>query len=401
MAGPELLSKLERRLRLQKESVASRLPSHSSVAASSTGLRRVPEARTGTVKEPTDADVSSSIALGAEVARLRIDVEVLQHDLEVSRLQLAKLRAGKHLEQQREHATQRGAISQEHQLEVAEKRRQSCIAEVATAVAEKRALQEEVRTLEEEVASHVVGQAHFGEAIERSQTQENELRQLVEALEANRRNRGAAMQTTTPHEQFPLDRYEIDGTTESGPSADFTAAELEHSREGLGQVGSAAAARDLWASQCNHQGSSNTDEHREPEAEDDSEYDAPLRALEFALSRLRDSMTKSSSARDDLVLEPCSGGSKHTIEEDHDASIPAGTGEAADSFSSHDKHLGNLQQALIHLSTPGAAHDSSLPYPPKKMQEPKARHFQPMPVGLQLISPYASWGQRFQRIMMG
>lgn len=346
-------------------------------------------------KGPRGVDVSRSIVAGAEVARLRIDVEVLQRDLQVSRLQLAKLRAGKHLEQQRELAAQRAAISEERRLEMAETQRQSCIEELARAVAETQALQEDVRILEEEVANHVVGRAHLGAAIERRHNREHELQQLVEALEAECRNRESAVRTVRPgpHERFSLDVDDSGGSADSGSNMDLTATELEY----LGKLDGASALPGTWTIRANYQ--SGSGRPWEQGAGDVSEYEAPLRALEVALSRLRNSMAENSSANDDLVLEPGSGGSKHNVGEEHNISIPAGTGEAADSFSSYDRHLSSLQQALIHLGSSGETQDSRVPYPLEEAHESK--HLPPTPVGLQLLSPYVYLGQRLQRTGFG
>jgi len=198
-----------------------------------------------------------------------------------------------------------------------------------------------------------------------------------------------------------LDIDDSGGAAESDTSADFAAVELEHRCAGLKHLGGPVAAPDSLAIQGNHQGASSTQEHQEPESWDDNEYEAALRALELTLSRLGDSTAKSSITEEDLVLEPGSGGSKQHCEEEHDTSIPAGTGEAADSFSSFGRHWNNLQQPLAHLSTSGVIQDGSLQYPPKDVQEPKPCHFLPMPVGLQHISVYAYLVQRFRRPMTG
>mmetsp|Transcript_12511 Transcript_12511/g.24380 ORF Transcript_12511/g.24380 Transcript_12511/m.24380 type:complete len:400 (+) Transcript_12511:63-1262(+) len=394
MISPELMTKLERRRRLQPEVVyqscrsashgalGAQLSSSASTSASSTTQPLL--ARLDTIKEvvnkPRKAkEVARSIELGAEVARLRIDVEVLKRDLEVARLQAAKLRAGANLEQRHGGTTQHEAESDLH-LATAMEHRDCCVSQIAEMRKGNKALEEEIAILEEEVARHVVGQVHLEKTLENSQEKEQELWRLIKEAEHRMRERTC--------ERYALD----DGSDSIGSAANVdvaAAADLERCFEDLGQHGDGAREE--------HGEEDRQSEHNEAgHSETIDDYEAPLQILEFALSRLRGSTANNGNCGDTVMLEAGSGGSNNMHSEELDSGVAAGTGEAADNMSAYDRHIDDLQMALRRLSTSGTVPDSSLASPPGDVQDPAPVRLLPMPVGLQLFNPYVSMGRRFR-----
>jgi len=386
MISPELLSKLERRRRLQQEVVYHSC--HTASAASSTAqpLRtRLSTIKEGVGKPLKAKEVARSIELGAEVARLRIDVEVLRRDLEVSRLQAAKLRAGVHLEQRRDRIMQDEAES-DLQSEVAGD--QHChAAQIADMRKGNKALEDEIRILEEEVASHVVGQVHLERELENSQVKEQEFWRLIEEAEQRKRER-------------TCERYSLDDSSDSiasGANLELAAAaDLEHCFSDSGQYGvGGGEEHDKRDRQSEHSSVAEVEHSEVGCSETVDGYEAPLQTLEFALMRLRNSTATNSNYGDSVVLEAGSGGSNNMHSEELDSGVAAGTGEAADSVSTYDRHINDLQTALGRLSTSGPVPSISLASSLEDAQEPAPVQLLPAPVGLQLLNPYVSLGHRF------
>jgi len=403
MISPELLSKLERRRRLQQEvvyqacraaSTGPRGVQHASAATTSASSTATPlRSRLDTIKEGAKTNYKSkelarNIELGAEVARLRIDVEVLERELEVSRLQAAKLRAGANLEQRRNRT--KGAVSDLP----SEESQHHCIARIAEMRKQNMALEEEIGVLEEEVASHVVGRVHLETTLQNSQDKEQEMWRLVEDAEHRKRERSC--------EHFAMD--DSSDSIVSGANLELAAAaDLENCFENLGRYGGLAGEEHAEGDHNSEHSLLADVDHDEAGHSETVDYEAPLQVLEFALTRLRSSIASNGSHENGVVngvvLEAGSGGSNNYLHsEERDSGIAAGTGEAADSVIAYDRHIENLQTALgrLSLSTSGAAPDSSFAGPTEDAQEAAPAPLLPPPVGLQLLNPYVSLGHRFR-----
>eukprot|EP00443_Scrippsiella_acuminata_P077949 CAMPEP_0115424016 /NCGR_PEP_ID=MMETSP0271-20121206/27612_1 /TAXON_ID=71861 /ORGANISM="Scrippsiella trochoidea, Strain CCMP3099" /LENGTH=383 /DNA_ID=CAMNT_0002848801 /DNA_START=50 /DNA_END=1198 /DNA_ORIENTATION=- len=343
MASAELQSKLQRRLQIQKESTspAAKAGGHwqppaivhrgGPITADERRLREQIDMTAVECREARQqkqsieaAAMAQGIELGAEVARLRIDVEVLRKDLSVAQGEVHRLRAGSHLEHRRERALHEQACRMDMELAAAESRRQALATEVKGSCNERVELESQVKALETEVQQQVIGRVRLEAMLRASEVREAELRRLLEAAEE-----GAQQKRGQPPAKMGAGTasYVLDSSEDEGP--DHADDDLEFSYEGLELSGLMSLERAMQLARrggggpfADDRGSAHGDsdggdeftvaggldnEVREAEsfsrvaspmaaAQEDDHYEAPLRELEIALARLLGSRGADSGA---------------------------------------------------------------------------------------------------------
>lgn len=415
MASPELQSKLQRRLFLNREATTPTASSAATtlctaaqaVATAAWGWRSADEmalrerinvaalecSEARQQKQSIEATaVSQGIELGAEVARLRVDVEVLRRDLEAAQNEVLRLRAGCSLEDRRERVIQERACRADIELATAEARREALAREVQISSEERAALESQVQCLEDEVQQHVIGRVRLEALLRASEVREAELRRLRDAAEVSvQRARDASASARAVAARFSLDLDDEDSAEDLGgpPSAKFLrkSVDLEFSYEGL-ELGSLMSLD--RALQLARQGSGKAqggDFSRGSSAEagpnggsrgsvagsggaqwpstlaEESLYEAPLRELELALARMQGNGeaglgdggagggNASAGSSPGIIAAPGrragSGGADEGFEATMGAAS-AGTGEAADA-GAYEAQVIHLQEALIRL----------------------------------------------------
>eukprot|EP00931_Biecheleriopsis_adriatica_P085784 TRINITY_DN60583_c0_g1_i1.p1 TRINITY_DN60583_c0_g1~~TRINITY_DN60583_c0_g1_i1.p1 ORF type:complete len:460 (+),score=138.48 TRINITY_DN60583_c0_g1_i1:77-1456(+) len=449
-ASAELQSKLLRRLRLQHEdaiasspaqrllcpplfqaqrllpasaSEAPPLPGGTASSASATSVEAGLEAEIQAVLRQRDAAirrqkeiesqaVARGIEVGAEVARLRVEKEVLRRDLESTSNEVHKLRAGHHLEARLERKQQEKELQTSELLTSAEERHQRLLSEVEAAREARKTLEQKVQSLEEAVAKQVVNRVQLEVQLRHSEAREAELRRVLDTV-------GQAAE----QRMYALDSGDEDGELATD---DNDAADLEFSYEGLELSGLMSLDRALQLARRGT-GQLQSEEGRDMEKlslleeiekapgceGEESQYEEPLRTLELALARLqtRGLPLVPEAQREDAEYE------EH-VEQLQEVLSRIGSpekalqaqaagesrGEEAESPGDGAAHVENLQEVLSRLSSPEklealpAAESGRGESPPASAPEPIPPTAQPPPPlmsGFALLSPYAALGKRF------
>lgn len=428
MAGAELQSKLQRQLQKQQREEWPSNPG-SPCASASVSPRRGPqdprlvedrrsefEGRIRTLAAEGDrarrrpstghaaGEGTQSVELSAEVARLRVDVEVLRCDLESAQREVRELRAS-------------DTAPSRLRCEAPGPQGADSPPEAAPSAWGQLQLGSKVRALEEEVASHVVGRVRLEALLRKSEVKETEMRRLLDAANTSRwRSRGAREAVR----EYQLDKDDA----EEDRTARRETEDLETSYDTLELSGLMPleralqlARRESWI--CEDAADEAGVVPASAAMQEDA-YEGPLRELQLVLSRLRDGA--GSGGADDVPGTPAG------------VQPAAGTGEAADDLGEYGEHLDLLQEALGRLGVAMATKGSQAEEPaaasprreakgpaepaeppaPAPEQEaaalapsaPAAPFPGPAPLrvplgGFGVFSPYAMLGQKYRPAVAG
>lgn len=183
-AGAELKSKLLRRLQLEQAQQQFFSSATGEVAALNSEIRMVLEQRDAAIRQQREieaASVARSIETGAEVARLRVETEVLRKGVELASNEMYKLRAGKTLEARRESWRQEQSLHAGEDLAAAEGRCEELLGEVQSRKNERTVLEEQVGKLEAAVAQQVASRMQLEALLRQCEQEEAELRRAIES----------------------------------------------------------------------------------------------------------------------------------------------------------------------------------------------------------------------------
>jgi len=406
LASAELQSKLLRRLRIQHEDALNSSPVQRLLCpplfAQPQPPREEPEAKTVVPSEATSleagleaeiravlaqrdaaikrqrdieaASVTRGIETGAEVARLRVDAEVLSRGLESASSEVNRLRAGQHLKARSDRLLQEKAVQAGDELAAVQARKKSLAEEVQLRQAETTALTEKVRSLEEAVAKEVVNRVKLEALLRQSESREAELRRAVEVAEAGPVAGGVSK------------TFSLDDDDEEVSGEHDVVDDLEFSYEGLELSGLMSLDRAL---QLARRGTG-TDLGVPMEDLSDSlsettaleaQYEEPLRALELALAKLQNKGNEPLGPEEALQTE---------------------TGQ-------YEEHIGQLQDVLSRMSSPEKPPPEPQDLQPEAEPEELAAPLEepqtsaPAPVfppgqalsAFSLFSPYAALGRKY------
>lgn len=185
-AGPELKSKLLRRQQLEQESACQQRSTSPTgeAAALDSEIRMVLEQRDAAIRQQREieaASVARSIETGAEVARLRVEAEVLRRGVESASNEMYKLRADKSVEARRESWRQEQSLQTGEDLTAAEGRCQALLGEVQGRQTERTVLEEQVGKLEAAVAQQVASRMRLEALLRQCEQEEADLRRAVQS----------------------------------------------------------------------------------------------------------------------------------------------------------------------------------------------------------------------------
>mmetsp|Transcript_20244 Transcript_20244/g.44209 ORF Transcript_20244/g.44209 Transcript_20244/m.44209 type:complete len:374 (+) Transcript_20244:320-1441(+) len=130
--------------------------------------------------------VARGLELGADVAKLRIDVEVLRRDLEATAHEVHRARGDCRSGQRKEEFLEAQALRVDAMLRAAEERRASLQGEVEQSTLERESLLERVKRLHEEVEEQVVGRVRLEALLRSSRARELHLRKKLAKVQADR-----------------------------------------------------------------------------------------------------------------------------------------------------------------------------------------------------------------------
>jgi hypothetical protein len=317
--------------------------------------------------------VARSIELGAEVARLRINVEVLRRDLDAAQQEVRtspsrRSRGSQSSRQEFSPSTDTGS----DEVVAAQAEHDSLTVEVSRVCDERKSLADKVRCLEEEVAGSVVERARLEGLLRHCLLRESEAQRRVQALES------AAVKKDGIGEFFALDLDDGDETETHKDLGDLELCYedgLELSRlmpmqQALRLARGQNEAKETQKDTNQSTTASSSSASPMPVHEEDPEYfDAPLKALELALSRLRGGEEINGDIKDEGNSNGC-----EVTETPQSRKVSAAA-----------KSPTLLKSDLVDLLTPRVS-------PHKELVKI------PEPLGIQLMSPYALLGRRFTRI---
>lgn len=420
-AGPELRSKLLRRLLMQQELEARTLEAQAAPTASprsratdrqeGENRRRactvpIPPDR---IVMPSDMDIHRKIQIaaderdaalrqkqtiesevcsqgmesGAEMTRLRIEIEMLRRQLAESQGEQIQLFAGSRRVCRRKNALQLHAEHEEREMESIESQRTSLEESLARAIEETASLREQVHSLERDVAGRVVERVQLESEIRQTMARTAEVDRRVEAAtilleKAQKVEVASARQpTAAPASNLWFNIHGHDDGKETEASEN-SVDDLEFSYDGLDLSGV------VPLSQLGHHG--RVDEDSDVLADDDA-FDEPRRALELVLSTLRGAEQDRHSQFDvplaDLqgVLDTF-GLSAHDLPENGSPIRSQRSSQRSETSSRADGHT------VVHSTGPEV--------PTTPVNEPVVQlPLLNKPLGFGLMNPYAQLGLRF------
>lgn len=416
LATPELQSKLLHRLKLIHEDA-----SPVAVQSPDSPTRFCPEApeikaKIQAVLADTDAAltkqryiessaVSRSIELASEVARFRVEIEVLKQSLELAQSEAHKHRIDTHFEVKRERAYQESSMRLEQKTTAAESHLQELVVDVDLARAEKLTLEEKVQQLEAELATQVVNHMQFEVLLRQSEGRQAELRKAIDAAEIKFGLNLRPKEDVAAEMTFALNIDDEDSDTSEGNSDD---GDLECSYEGLELSRSMTmdqalqlARRGTISGPSSRTASKPASGFKGPRLDlskiqnledtaqelegNEKQYEAPLQALQSALARLRGSQEM---------------GHVNALQKVVDMLSPRNVKERPLDLSMFDDHVDKLQEVVQSL-TPRAAKAAEMT--PVRVRVLPALKIDPsspstpIPLsGFALFSPYARLGQKYQ-----
>jgi len=447
-ATAELQMKLQRRLKLQREADT---PSHlggrgpARVVLDFTKRPEHPDERrireqielvaaecreAWKQKQSIEASaVANGIVLGAEVARMRIEVEVLKRELSSVLDDLHRLHRDTTTESRRQKALKEHAAQLDRERDEHEARRETLLSCLEGSIAKKAGLEEKVQILEEDVHKRVVERVRLESMLRASEVRETELRRLLEATESHRSVPSMVeTESTVMHDTFTMDDSDSESDKEGydkGEEGD--GGDLEFCYEGLELMGvmsfekamqlaqrrdpgreDAAAPEENPGEQPGSQAEAPSAEKGGAAAEaayDEAVYEAPLQELQAVLSRI------TSRRRGPSGKQGASDESQAGAEPKEEKAVDEGA---------YGDQLDLLQAALDRISAAGgspdrggeesSAHgvqavvakddDARSPEPPAAMSDlPSAPAASPMAaamgIGLFFASPYAKLGAKY------